>query len=153
MQGKQGNVLTLNTNRISADGRFEVIQTPVQQFSQIANNQAEMGQSNRRRNSQQVPKYDLSFYHLKINNVQVYDENEYSCETTISMNNGRPNLQSIVHLKVTQPPAFVESMTSGGNVEARENTDVVLSCHAIGKPRPIVRWFKIPEYGEPIGNF
>jgi hypothetical protein len=54
MQGKQGNVLTLNTNRISADGRFEVIQTPVQQFSEVAN-----GQVNKRQNSQQVNELKL----------------------------------------------------------------------------------------------
>ena len=96
---------------------------------------------------------ELSFYHLKIENVQTYDENEYSCETTISLGSGRPHLQSIVHLRVTQPPAFVESMTSPGDVEAHEAADVELSCHAVGKPRPVIRWFKVPEDGKPIGNW
>lgn len=149
IQGKQGNVLTLNRDRVTVDNRFEIIQTPLQQKNQIIEKETN---HNKRDNKQpQQNKFDLNYYHLKINNVQAYDENEYSCETTVSHHNdNRPNLQSLVHLKVTQSPNFIESLTSKSNIAVKENTNVVLECNAVGKPKPRISWFKVKENGFTI---
>ena len=83
------------------DNRFEIIQTPLQQTNKIIEPEVNF---NKRHNKQpQQQKFDLNYYHLKINNVQTYDENEYACETTVShRNDNRPNLQSLVYLKITR---------------------------------------------------
>jgi hypothetical protein len=95
MQGKLGNVLTLNTNRISADSRFEIIQSPLEQ--------KDTSIMNKRQNPQPPQqKFHLNYYHLKISGVQAYDENEYTCETTITQSDEQQNLQNLVHLKVTR---------------------------------------------------
>ncbi len=100
MQGKLGNVLTLNTNRISADSRFEIVQSPLEN--------EEPSNMIKRQNSQKSQQkfHYLNYYHLKINGVQINDENEYACETTISQSDDQENLQSLVHLKVTRKKRF-----------------------------------------------
>ncbi len=107
-QGKLGNVLTLNTNRITADTRFEIIQMPLQQTVETMPNKSTALFNNKRQSQlhQQVQHQtiinDLNYYHLRINNIQSYDENEYACETTINKrNDDQPNLQSLIYLKVT----------------------------------------------------
>lgn len=87
-------------NRITADSRFEITQAPLQQKPTGRNN------PNKRQNSQsplESNQFHMNYYHLKINNLQSYDENEYSCETTIArQNNDQQNLQSLINLKVTR---------------------------------------------------
>ncbi len=104
MQGKLGSVLTLNTNRITVDTRFEIVQ--------LALDADEDGLKSKRDGQPLVaPQQDnqvfvepqQSFYHLKISNVQLYDENEYACETSITKNNeDEPNLHSLIRLHVTR---------------------------------------------------
>ena len=102
MQGKLGNVLTLNTNRITVDSRFDIIQQPLPQLevkNKIIGNSKRDGQSNI---IQQLP-MEVGYYHLRIANVQLYDENEYACETSITKRNeDEPNLHSLIYLHVTR---------------------------------------------------
>ena len=97
MQGKLGNVLTLNTNRITVDPRFEIIQQPLQDMDpSLITIKRDSSNLNEKQN-------EMSFYHLKISNVQIYDENEYACETSLTKkNDDQPNLQSLVYLHVTR---------------------------------------------------
>jgi len=104
MQGKLGSVLTLNTNRITVDTRFEIVQ--------LALDADEDGLKSKRdgqplvapqQDNQAFVEPQQSFYHLKISNVQLYDENEYACETSITKNNeDEPNLHSLIRLHVTR---------------------------------------------------
>lgn len=130
MQGNLGNVLTLNTNRITVDSRFEIVQQPIQKQSseqtEVEQQQQPHQQLTHREkvkthllkgsSSNETDKPDeavngkqlfsgneFSFYHLKINNVQLYDENEYACETSITKRNeDQPNLHSLIYLHVTR---------------------------------------------------
>lgn len=87
MQGKLGNVLTLNTNRITVDPRFDIIQQ---------SQDLDLTKQN-----------DVSFYNLQIENVQLYDENEYACQTSITKRNeDQPNLHSLIYLQVTRKLLF-----------------------------------------------
>lgn len=73
---KLGNVLTLNTNRITEDQRFDVYYT----------NQNE--QHN---------------YQLTLTNAQTYDENEYICETSSTKDNNEfTTIHSLIYLHVTR---------------------------------------------------
>ena len=106
MQGKLGSVLTLNTNRITVDTRFEIVQQPLDVDDDGLKSKRD-GQpliSPLKDNANQgaiEPQH--SFYHLKITNVQLYDENEYACETSITKNSeDEPNLHSLIRLHVTR---------------------------------------------------
>ena len=114
MQGKLGSVLTLNTNRITVDTRFEIVQLPLDtqpdtRLADIEHNLIISSNNNNKRDGQmplllvqpQLP--ELSYYHLKIVNVQIFDENEYACETSITKNNDdQPSLHSLIRLHVTR---------------------------------------------------
>ena len=90
MQGKLGSVLTLNANRITVDTRFEVVRDS-------------SGGGGVDIDSSSSSSSLVSFYHLKIANVQLYDENEYACESSITKNNDdEPRLHSLVRLHVTR---------------------------------------------------
>lgn len=126
MQGNLGNVLTLNTNRITVDQRFEIVQQhlPSQSFQMshrerpsqappTLSEPSSLSQEDRRASSSQdadpsslsqQPSNDISnYYHLKITNVQLYDENEYACETSITRHNeDQPSLHSLIYLHVTR---------------------------------------------------
>lgn len=138
MQGQLGNVLTLNTDRITVDHRFEIVQQPLsaQHFhmthrerpsppsplsslshSAPANHASkqdnedaaeEASQDHTSQQQQQKPaQYNNeggnNYYHLKITNVQLYDENEYACESSITKRNeDQPSLHSLVYLHVTR---------------------------------------------------
>lgn len=150
MQGKLGSVLTLNTNRITVDTRFEIVQLPLDSQQEIENNLLNTNNNNKR--DGQVPLLvqsqlpEMSYYHLKIVNVQLFDENEYACETSITKNNDdQPSLHSLIRLHVTQSPNFIESLTSESNLGIMENADAVLKCFAIGKPAPKIRWYRIED--------
>ena len=172
MQGNLGHVLTLNKNRITVDSRFEIVQDltniEVPAGSVIiknahANYHAHPHGPNKmlRHNQpqtqpqQQLPN-GLTFYHLKINNLQTFDENEYACETTFENRDDEetPNLKSVINLQVTQSPSFIETLTSESNLIALENGNAILKCFAVGKPTPKIRWYKIEEETGMIrGNF
>lgn len=137
MQGNLGNVLTLNTNRITVDPRFEIVQQPLpsQSFqmshrerpSSIIRNEEDGDRSGSSSSSSNgdgignngestdedssataggatVSNNDINnYYHLRITNVQLYDENEYACERSITKNNeDQPSLHSLVYLHVTR---------------------------------------------------
>lgn len=159
MQGNLGNVLTLNTNRITVDSRFEIVQQPLpsQSFQMshrerpssssppvahhrhvghdatatnertsrlISLDEAVSSQSSRYHDDaasvlteaaaaaaaaavaspQSSSVNDINnYYHLKITNVQLYDENEYVCETSITkLDEDKPSLHSLVYLHVTR---------------------------------------------------
>jgi hypothetical protein len=104
MQGKLGNVLTLNTNRITVDPRFEIIQQPLQDMDpSLITIKRDSSNLNEKQN-------EMSYYHLKISNVQIYDENEYACETSLTRkNDDQPNLQSLVYLHVTRECLVISS--------------------------------------------
>lgn len=122
MQGKVGNVLTLNANRITIDARFEIIQNTqgkdyaseinqVMPSSFLFNPSHEavqqqlkiVQQSSPLEMDSQLKQTDLSFYHLRINNVQLYDENEYVCQTSLTkQNEDQPSVHSIINLQVTR---------------------------------------------------
>jgi hypothetical protein len=141
MQGKLGNVLTLNTNRITMDGRFEIVQQPIESKaphlhieSRIAdssqngkaskhskkphhhnhqggfegNNEASGGHRRSFNGAHYVrhiaqQQNELIYYNLKINNLQIYDENEYACETSITKHHDEePSLHSLFYLHVTR---------------------------------------------------
>lgn len=177
MQGNLGNVLTLNTNRITVDQRFEIVQQPLpSQTFQMSHRERPSTPSSSQRahdddeniddeenvsaveddkllspsaaaaaNAQHVNDVN-NYYHLKITNVQLYDENEYACETSITRKNeDQPSLHSLVYLHVTQSPSFIESLTSESNLAAVEMSDMVLKCFATGKPLPKIRWYQIEE--------
>jgi hypothetical protein len=73
---RKANVLTLNTNRITEDQRFDV----------------EYMHQNEKHN-----------YHLTLTNVQVTDENEYICETSSTTDNYEyTTIHSLINLKVTR---------------------------------------------------
>lgn len=162
MQGKVGNVLTLDTGRITADGRFEIIQQPLQMITSSSepdlNNGSKRGLSHgghyrgnsRRLRHQhayrQVTQTDFNYFHLRINNVQIDDENEYACET--SMIDEQSNVHALFNLQVTQSPSFIEQLTSETNNALFEYTDTILKCFATGKPAPKIRWYQISEENE-----
>ena len=111
MQGKLGSVLTLNTNRITVDTRFEIVQLPLDSQQEEIENSLIINSNNNNNNKRdgQVPLLiqsqlpELSYYHLKIVNVQLFDENEYACETSITKNNDdQPSLHSLIRLHVTR---------------------------------------------------
>jgi hypothetical protein len=103
MQSKLGNVLTLNTNRITIDTRFDISQE--QQNELNALNPNLVNPVLKRDNSQM--QNEFTFYHLKITNVQVYDENEYACETSMTKHDeDQPTLHSFVYLHVTRKLLF-----------------------------------------------
>lgn len=135
MQGNLGNVLTLNTNRITVDQRFEIVQqplpsqtfqmshrerpsTPSSSSSSRALDDVETGAASATSENENEDEADDSsnlspvqlhtsdvnnYYHLKITNVQLYDENEYACETSITRRNeDQPSLHSLVYLHVTR---------------------------------------------------
>jgi hypothetical protein len=115
MQGKLGNVLTLNTNRITVDGRFEISQQPLNRQQQT-NRETVIFEPNlklKRQQKQLQPTLNndqnsnvddkTAFYHLKINNVQIFDDNEYACETSISKQNEDESIvHSLIYLHVTR---------------------------------------------------
>lgn len=144
MQGRLGSVLTLNKNRITVDNRFQIVQTPFDLDNKLASFETQL-----KRQTQQTVKQiinELDYYHLKITNVQLYDDNEYACETSITKNNeDEPFLHSLIRLHVTQSPNFIESLTSDNNLVVVENGDLDLKCFAIGKPAPKIRWYQIEE--------
>jgi len=99
MQSKLGNVLTLNTNRITIDTRFEISQEQQNELSALNPN---LANPVLKRDNSQIQN-EFSFYHLKISNVQLYDENEYACETSMTKHDeDQPTLHSFVHLYVTR---------------------------------------------------
>ena len=101
MQGKLGNVLTLNLNRITTDGRFEITQTS--QPMQAAPNRTGLNSKRQSVNQKEQQPFHFNYYHLRINNVQVYDENEYACETTLTRrSDDQPSLHSLIYLRVTR---------------------------------------------------
>jgi len=107
MQGKLGSVLTLNTNRITVDTRFEIVQLPLDADEDGVKSKRDGQplvaplQDNNNNQGLNVPQQ--SFYHLKIANVQLYDENEYACETSITKNSeDEPSLHSLIRLHVTR---------------------------------------------------
>ena len=166
-QGNLGHVLTLNKNRITVDSRFEIVQDlaniEVPAGSVVlknvhVNHHHQHGQNKMLRHNQpqtQQPS-GLTYYHLKINNLQTFDENEYACETTFENRDDEetPNLKSVIHLQVTQSPSFIETLTSESNLIALENGNAILKCFAVGKPAPKIRWYKIEEETGMIrGNF
>src|SRR4051812_42524669 len=119
MQGKLGSVLTLNTNRITVDSRFEISQQPLQEQQEVVAPVLARHASRRRHKQQRrqplavvepaplaaPPASDNSAvaYHLRIENVQIYDENEYACETSISKQNEDQTLvHSLIYLHVTR---------------------------------------------------
>ncbi len=85
-----------------------------------------------------------SYYHLRINNVQAFDENEYACETSLTKkSDDQPSLHSLVYLYVTQSPSFIETLTSENTLPAIEYGDAILKCFAVGKPTPKIKWYRI----------
>jgi hypothetical protein len=126
MQGKLGNVLTLNTNRITLDPRFDIIQHAIlQQPKKSSDTNSDIVQSpasppglyddymvNNLQNyelqsqvvvAKQPLQNEISYYNLRIENVQLYDENEYACETSITKrNDDTPNLNSLIFLSITR---------------------------------------------------
>lgn len=109
-----GNVLTLNANRISADGRFEVIQAPLQQKNALI----QPGDNFRKRHNQK--RFEMNHYHLKINSVQANDENEYACELTQGPVDDHSNLKSLVYLRVTRKAFFLSIHWKGKYVNNLE---------------------------------
>ena len=95
MRGKMGSVLTYNQMTISADSRFSVIQTPLQQ----KNVRIQPGDSFRKRHNQK--RFEMNHYHFKINSVQANDENEYACVLTQG-HDDQSNLKNLVYLRVTR---------------------------------------------------
>ena len=107
MQGKLGNVLTLNTDRITADSRFEISQQPQNLLEAETNAGSLMKRQSQIVQSQQSTQNELSFYHLKINNVQIYDENEYACQTSSTKSpDDPPYLHSLIYLHVIRMSHF-----------------------------------------------
>ena len=73
---KSANVLTLNTNRITEDQRFDV----------------DYQHQNERHN-----------YHLTLKNIQISDESEYICETSSTIDNYEyTTIHSLIYLHVTR---------------------------------------------------
>lgn len=143
MQGNLGNVLTLNTNRITVDQRFEIVQQPLPtQTFQMSHREKPMRMAAASSSSSSLSAEDgeiddehlisdddeegegdetagdghphgnqneiNNYYHLKITNVQLYDENEYACTTSITkMNEDQPNLHSLVFLHVTRKKIYI----------------------------------------------
>jgi hypothetical protein len=139
MQGKLGNVLTLNTNRITLDPRFDIIQHAIQQSSKkvsdgfssdvssasglasptlyddyTVNNMQNYDQPQQQLQHQlvvakQTLQNEISYYNLRIENVQLYDENEYACETSLTRrNDDTPNLHSLMFLHITRNVFFLK---------------------------------------------
>jgi hypothetical protein len=132
MQGKLGNVLTLNTNRITLDPRFDIIQHAiVQQPKKSSSSDANLASSpaspplglyddytvNSLESYEPPPSQvvvakqplqnEISYYNLRIENVQLYDENEYACETSLTKrNDDTPNLHSLMFLSITRKLYF-----------------------------------------------
>lgn len=111
MQGKLGNVLTLNINRITVDPRFDIIQQPLSHQTQSMHPDEGLDQINQETNQvigkQQFQNEAVTYYNLRIENVQLYDENEYACETSITKRNeDQPNLHSLIQLHVTRKINF-----------------------------------------------
>jgi hypothetical protein len=141
MQGKLGNVLTLNTNRITMDGRFEIVQQPIESkvphlhvearivdssqsgksskhgkkshhysHQESIDGNSEIANGHRRSyNGAHYVRHltqqqnELIYYNLRINNLQIYDENEYACETSITKRHDEePSLHSLFYLHVTR---------------------------------------------------
>lgn len=113
MQGKLGNVLTLDTSRITADNRFEILRQPLHMpnINEIALNNG--SNSNKRgvysshrlhhHTYRQTNQAEFNYYHLKISNVQIDDENEYACETSMSkQSEEQSNLHALFNLHVTR---------------------------------------------------
>lgn len=163
MQGKVGNVLTLDTGRITADSRFEIIQQPLQMITSSSEPDLNNGSkrqsgashgghhhSNSRRlrhhSYRQVTQTDFNYFHLRINNVQIDDENEYACET--STVDEQSSVHALFNLQVTQSPSFIEQLTSETNNALFEFTDTILKCFATGKPVPKIKWYQISEENE-----
>ncbi|CAF0733656.1 unnamed protein product [Brachionus calyciflorus] len=137
-QGKIGNVLTFNTNRITVDPRFDVIQHSVHKEDDPNDPNLIL--------PKQAFQNDVNYYNLQIENVQLYDENEYACQTSITKSNeDEPLIHSLIHLHVTQSPSFFESQTSESNIAGLENGEVILKCTATGKPIPRIKWYKLDE--------
>jgi hypothetical protein len=135
MQGKLGNVLTLNTNRITLDQRFDIIQHAIiqketEQTSLLNGNLAsilgsresvdqdgaliqshEISNSHHHANQFIVAKQqsnEFSYYNLRIENVQLSDENEYACETTLTKrSDDQPNIHSLISLYITRNVFFL----------------------------------------------
>ena len=112
MQGKLGNVLTLNLNRITTDARFEITQTSQPMESSLNRT----GLNTKRQSvNQKEPLFHFNYYHLRINNVQVYDENEYACETTLTRrSDDQPSLHSLIYLRVTRNTTFFKLIIKKG---------------------------------------
>lgn len=116
MQGKVGNVLTLDTGRITADSRFEIIQQPLQMITSSSepdlNNGSKHHVGHHHANSRrlrhhtyrQVTQTDFNYFHLRINNVQIDDENEYACET--STTDDQSSVHALFNLQVTRKRFF-----------------------------------------------
>lgn len=79
-----GNVLTLNSNRITADSRFNVHNTQTRLLY---------------RNNEATKNFDLT-----IDNVKISDENEYYCETSGYDENSM--IHTLVYLKVIRKSSF-----------------------------------------------
>ena len=156
MQGKLGNVLTLDTSRITADTRFEIIQLPLHQSisNDLVINGTIKRSSNhhhhRHHNYRQVTPTDFNYYHLKINNVQIDDENEYACETSSNKHEEQSNVHALFNLHITQSPSFIEQLTSETNNAIFEYSDTVLKCFATGKPVPRIKWYQLSDENEII---
>lgn len=95
-QAKIGNVLTFNTNRITVDPRFEIIQHSIHKEDELVLSDPNLI----------VPKQahanDVVFYNLKIDNVQLYDENEYVCQNSITKSDeDEPLVHSLIYLYIT----------------------------------------------------
>lgn len=96
-QAKIGNVLTFNTNRITVDPRFEIIQHSIHQEDEL-----ELPDPNQISASKQSLNNDVTFYNLKIDNVQLYDENEYVCQNSITKSDeDEPIIHSLIYLFIT----------------------------------------------------
>ena len=131
-KGKLGNVLTLNTNRITLDPRFDIIQHAIVQQPKkqptaedllasslsspasgiysdyLVNSLQNFEPSGKvvvatKQQQQQQQQNEISYFNLRIENVQIYDENEYACETSITKgNDDTPNLNSLISLYITR---------------------------------------------------
>lgn len=101
-QAKIGNVLTFNTNRITVDPRFEVIQHSIHKEDDVVVSDPNQIVA------KQTLSNDVVFYNLKIDNVQLYDENEYVCQNSITKSDeDEPVIHSLIYLYVTSKFFFI----------------------------------------------
>ena len=78
----------------------------------------------------------VSEWHLIIDNVAADDEGDYICKAT-------GGFYKTIRLEVLMPPTINDlNSVPAGTINLKEDSSITLKCHAEGKPRPSVKWYR-----------